>query len=96
MGRWMIERKLRQVGSRLRESRAELAIVDEQLEQFSDDEHGAALRALVSETPFAEVEHREASSHAAAMRRHREHLLTTIVELERKQDELLDQLAAQL
>jgi hypothetical protein len=92
----MIERRLRQVATRLRETRAELAIVDEQLGQFTDDEQDAALRALVSETPFAEVEHREARGHADAMRRHRDRLADTIAELERRQDELLDQLAAHL
>ena len=92
----MIERRLRQIAVRQRETRAELAIVDEQLGQFTDDEQDAALRALVSETPFAEVEHREARGHAEAMRRHRDHLVDTIAELERRQDDLLDQLAAHL
>jgi hypothetical protein len=96
MGRRMIERRLKQVSVRLRDARAELAIVTEQLEQFADDEHDAALRAMVSETPFAEVEHREASSHAAAMRRSRDHLVSSIAELEQRQDQLLDELAAHL
>jgi chromosome segregation ATPase len=96
MGRRMIERKLRQISARLRETRSELALVDEQLEQFTDDESDAALRALVSETPFADAEHREAAGHAEAMRKHRAHLLATIDELDRRQDELLDQLAAHL
>jgi hypothetical protein len=53
------------------------------------------LRALVSETPLADREHHEAQRHADAMGRHRAEVLTTIEELERRQDELLDRLSAE-
>ena len=52
------------------------------------------MRALVSEPPLAEHEHREAQRHADAMRRHRDDLLTEIQSLEVSQDDLLDRLMA--
>jgi len=74
--------------------RAELAQVDEQMLQFRSDADDTALRALVSETPGASQEANEARKHADAMERHRRHVLDTIAELEARQDELLDRLAA--
>lgn len=72
--------------------RAELSQIDEQLDVFSSDADDQAIRALVSETPGAAHEARDARRHADAMRRHRQHVVDSIAELERRQDELLDQL----
>ncbi len=47
---------------------------------------------LVSETPLAEREYREAQRHADAMARHREEVWAEIARLEQAQDELLDRL----
>jgi hypothetical protein len=47
----------------------------------------------VSDNPEASIEAREAGAHAGAMRRHRAHVIDEIASLERRQDELLDQLA---
>ena len=63
--------------------------------QFSRTGDDARLRSLVSETPIADREHREAQRHADAYERHRSEVQHTIEELERKQDELLDRLAAE-
>jgi hypothetical protein len=52
------------------------------------------LRALVSETPLAGQEHREAERHAEAMRRHRDDLAAEVQRLEASQDSLLDRLVA--
>ena len=46
------------------------------------------------ETPGAAQDANEARKHADAIRRHRQHVADRIAELERRQDELLDQLAA--
>jgi hypothetical protein len=46
----------------------------------------------VSETSGAGVEYREARLHAEAMRRHRTQVHSSILELEAKQDELLDKM----
>ena len=92
MGQRMIERRLRETGVRLRRLREELAVVDEQLEHLNDDAEDKELRSLVSETSGAGVEYREARLHAEAMRRHRTQVNNSILELEAKQDELLDKM----
>ena len=92
MGSWRTERRLAQVASRLRSLRAELAMVDEQLGRLIDDADELALRALVSETPAASFESNDARKHVDAMRRHHDHVVAEIAELEQRQDELLDRL----
>jgi hypothetical protein len=89
----MIERRLRETGVRLRRLREELAVVDEQLSHLVDEAEDKALRSLVSETSGAGVEYREAQLHADAMRKHRLIVQSSIMELEAKQDELLDKLS---
>jgi hypothetical protein len=91
----LVERKLSESAERLRQLRAELGVVDEQLAFLADAADDARLRAMVSETPMADKEHREAQKHADAMARHRGQVLTQIAELERAQDELLDRLFAE-
>lgn len=88
----MVERRLIEVGDRLRALRADLQVADEQLSHFTEEAEDARIRAMVSETPLAEKEHREAARHLAAMARHRETVRAEIAELERQQDELLDRL----
>lgn len=94
MGTWITERRLSQTAARLRTLRDELAMIDEQLAQFADDADELSLRALVSETPMASKESNEARKHLDAMRRHRDHVVGEIAELERRQDQLLDRLTA--
>ena len=94
MGSWRTERRLAQVAARLRTLRNELAIVDEQLAQLGDDADDLALRALVSETPAASFESNDARKHVDAMRRHRDHVIAEIAELEVRQDELLDRMTS--
>ena len=45
MGRWLTERRLSNVASRLKSLRAELAIIDEQLLYLGDDADDQAIRA---------------------------------------------------
>lgn len=94
MARRLIERRLIEVGDRLKRLREELAVTDEQLLHFASDADDAHIRAVVSETPLAEREYREAQRHAVAMRRHRAEVAEEIASLERQQDELLDRLTA--
>ena len=65
--RSLVERRLAEVSDRLRALREELRIIDEQLVHLGDDADDARLRALVSETPLADREHRDAHRHADAM-----------------------------
>ncbi len=92
MGSWLTHRRLSQVASRLKSLRAELAIIDEQLSHLGNDADDQAIRALVSETPGASFEARDAQRHVEAMRKHRAHVVEEIAGLERKQDELLDRM----
>ena len=92
MGKRLIERRLRETGVRLRRLREELSIVDEQLSHLDDEADDKALRSLVSETSGAGVEYREAQLHADAMRKHRLQVQNSILELEARQDQLLDQM----
>ena len=92
MTRAMLEKRLIEIGAQLRDLRNELAVVDEQFAHFADEADDARLRSLVSETPWAEREHRVAARHANAMGRHRDEVITDIGRLEQQQDELLDRL----
>jgi hypothetical protein len=94
VGTWRTERRLTQVATRLRARRGELAIIDEQLVQLVSESDDLALRALMSETPSASYESNDARKHADAMRRHREHVVGEIAELELEQDRLLDRLTS--
>ncbi len=95
MSRRQVERRLTEVGRRLRELRDELRVADEQLAHLADAADDARLRSLVSETPVADREHREASRHADAMRSHRASVAAEIARLEATQDELLDRFSAE-
>jgi hypothetical protein len=89
MHRALLERRIRDVHSRLVRAREELAVLDEQLEVVLESADDARVRSLVSETPLAAHEHSEAKRHADAMVKARAALANTVTELERRQDELL-------
>ncbi len=93
MSRASIERRLTDLTAELRVARDELMVVDEQLQHFADEADDARLRSLISETPLAVSEHREAAKAVAAVQRDREARLRRLAKLESKQDALLDQLS---
>ena len=95
MSRWLVEKRLSESAERLKHLRAELKVVDEQLLSLAEAADEARLRALVSETPLAEKEHREAQKHAEAMSRRKAEIVASIRDLERTQDELLDKLVTE-
>jgi hypothetical protein len=95
VARKLVERRLIEVSGRLKHLHEELRVVDEQLEHFADEADDARIRALVSETPVAERELREARKHVEAMQRHRAEVVAEIAKLERSQDDLLDRLSAE-
>lgn len=90
----LLERRLRDVGARLKRLREELEVTEEQLLQLADEADDARIRSLVSETSISAREHSEAAGHADAMRRHRQAVAEEIDRLERTQDELLDRFQA--
>ena len=95
MPRTFLQRRLIDVSDRLKRLRAELAVTDEQCAFIEAEADDARLRSLVSDSPAAGREHRDAERHADAMRRSRDALATSIAELERAQDELLDRLVTE-
>jgi hypothetical protein len=92
MGRGSVERRLRKTSGRLRHLRDDLAVIDEQLVHLVEDAEEKSLRALVADNPAAAIEQREATGHSEAMADHRRHVVAEIEALERRQDELLDEL----
>ncbi len=92
----MLERRLVDVSERLKRIRAELAVTEEQLVFLEEEADEVRLRALVAETPLADVEARDARRHADALARHRDSLRQTVRELQGEQDQLLDRIAAEL
>ncbi|MEM9561268.1 MAG: hypothetical protein AAGA93_01540 [Actinomycetota bacterium] len=88
----LIEKKLTALSRELQTLRNELGVVEEQLIQVADEAESSRLRSLVSETPQAVHEEREAAKAVAAVRRDRDAKLKRLEKLERKQDDLLDRL----
>ena len=92
MSKALLERRLVELSGRIKVLARELAVAEEQCQVLAEQADEARLRSLVSETPIAEREHREAARHADAMARHRDEVRQAISDLERTQDELLDRL----
>ena len=85
-----VERRLSDVADRLKRLRSDLEVAEEQCLHFEELAEDARLRALVSETPAAERQHRDAARQAETMARHRARLREEIGGLEEQQDDLLD------
>jgi predicted nuclease with TOPRIM domain len=96
MSRSILQRRLVDVSERLKRIRAELAVTEEQLVFLEGEADDVRLRALVAETPLADVEARDARRHADALARHRDALRKNVRELEAEQDQLLDRISAEL
>lgn len=90
----MLERRLIDLGQRIKRISAELAVVDEQAQFLAEEADDARLRALVSETPMAQAEARESGRHADALARRRDDLTGSIEKLRKEQDGVLDRMAA--
>ena len=67
-------------------------MVQDQLSHMSDEADDLSLRAMVSETPSASFEYREAKKHADAMLKHRDDLVQEISVLEQRVNEYLDRM----
>jgi hypothetical protein len=93
MFRRSVEKKLMAVSDEARKLRQELGVIDEQLRQVTDEAEDSRLRALVSETPQASADHRDAARAVTALQRDRDAKLQRLAELEVAQDRLLDQLS---
>ena len=87
-----IERKLAQVGNELQIVREQLRVIDEQMAHFSDEAEDLRLRALVSETPLAAREHKNAARTVSGVQKDKDSKLARRKKLEESQDQLLDRL----
>lgn len=96
MSRAILHRRLVDVSERLKRLRSELAVTEEQVAFLEGEAEEARLRALVSETPLADAEARDARQQSDVMTRYRDSLLVQIARLQREQDDLLDRMAADL
>ncbi len=92
MASWLVERRLSKVSTRLKKLRSELAVVDEQLLYLGEDADDQEIRAMVAETAASSYEARSARGSYDNMTRHRRRVVEEIVELEERQDSLLDQM----
>jgi hypothetical protein len=84
--------RLRALTEELDRLRTEVRILDEQVEFQTDVAGDARLRAMVSETPLAERESREAGDDLARLVRSRDETRARIDALRAEQDRLLEQL----
>ena len=96
MSRSILQRRLVDVSERLKRLRVELAVTEEQLVFLEEEAEDARLRALVAETPLADVAARDARRQTDTLARHRDLLRGNVLELEREQDALLDRISAEL
>jgi hypothetical protein len=96
MSQSILERRLVDVSERLKRMRAELDVTEEQLAVLEEEAEDVRLRALVAETPLADVEARDARRHADALASHRDAVRSTVGELVQEQDRLLDRISAEL
>lgn len=92
MGHRLLQRRLALTASRLRELRTELLVVTDQMSHMVEEASDLSLRALVSETPSAEFEYRQAKKHADVIVRNHEQLVAEIADLERRMNDLLDRM----
>jgi hypothetical protein len=92
--RFADERRLTELGGRLKEPGRSLRS-STSVAHLAGEADDAQMKALVSETPLADHEAREAQRHADAMARQRAEVVATITSLEADQDNLLDRLFAE-
>ena len=92
MGHRLIQRRLSQVSARMRELTEELRVVQDQMIQIVEEADEKSLRALVSETPSAAFEYREAKKHSDVIQRHHQQIVAELADLERRMNSLLDRL----
>jgi len=88
----MMERKLLEMADEIKRLGQDLRVSAEQLEHLESDAEEARIRSMVSETPLSEATFHEASRHAEAMRKHHDDVQQRIVDLETRQNELLDRM----
>lgn len=90
--RWLIERRLRGLTQSVQRARQELSILDEQIEQVSEEAEDARIRAMVAETPIAAHDSFHAQRSADTLIKARASVAARIEAMRVEQDRLLDEL----
>ena len=90
----LIEKRLRRNSETLKQLQSEIALLEEQLHALREDAREKELRSLVSETPLASHEFRDAQKHVEAIETQFDHLKKLISGVTQEQDELLDKLGS--
>lgn len=80
------------MSNEIAEARTALRILDEQMAFVAEVDEDAHIRALVSETPLADREAREARDDLERMRRSRDEAAARVEALRAEQDRLLERL----
>jgi hypothetical protein len=91
-----IQQQLDDLGARLGKAAQELAVAREQVAFQSGVADEAQVRMVVSGTPLADREYREARDDLERLRRHEERTRTMIAELNEERDRLLERLLENL
>ncbi len=87
-----IASRLRSLSEEIDALKTEVRILDEQIDFQSDVADDARIRSIVSETPLAERDSREATGDLARMQRVRAELFAKIDALRSDQDALLERM----
>jgi hypothetical protein len=90
-----VSKRLADVRDEVRRLREALAVLEEQVAHVSDVAEDAATRAVVSSTPLADRERRQAEDDLRRVRRERDETAARIQALLAEQDSLLDRMAAE-
>ena len=88
-----MERRLKSNGLQLKRLRQELASLEGQRLQLTEEADDHRLRAIMSDSPFDALEAKDSGRHAEAFSRRRADIVAEMAKLEVKQDALLDQLS---
>lgn len=76
----------------MRELTEELRVVQDQMSHVVEEADEKSLRALMSETPLAGFEYRDAKKHADVMQRHYGQIQDELADLARRMNNLLDRM----
>ena len=91
MPKTSLERRLIDVGGRIRKLRVDLGEANEQLAALQSDSDDSGLRALISEKMLEVQKAKNDARHTAAMKKHIAKIMAAIAKAEREQDALLEE-----
>jgi hypothetical protein len=91
-----ISDRLSALSGEIAEEQTQLRILEEQVTFQQEVAEEARIRALVSETPLADRESREAGDDLARLMRSRDDVLRRVADLRAEQDSLLERMLAEV